>query len=89
MHNQLQQDLEDPPIMLNKHRKTESIIHNFSYVLDYSYALMMISGMSSMTSIHAPPVGIAFRIVSGVESAVNIVNVSILKIVINIPASLI
>ncbi len=40
---------------------------------------MMISGMSSITSIAAPPIGITFGIISGVASAVNMINVSILK----------
>ena len=40
---------------------------------------MMINGMSCITSIAAPPVGILFGIISGVASVVNMINVSILN----------
>ena len=76
VHNQLQHDLDNAQSKLTKHRKNESILQNILYGIT---AVMMISGMSSITSITAPPIGITFGIISGVASAINMINVSILK----------
>ncbi len=56
--------------------KNESIFQNISYGIT---AVIIISGMSSITSIAAPPIGITFGIICGVASAVYMINVSILR----------
>ncbi len=76
VYNQLQHDLDNAQSKLNKHRINESILQNISYGIT---AVMLISGMSSITSIAAPPIGITLGIISGVASAVNMINVSIIK----------